>query len=167
MELPKPAKECTLQLHAERDIHNGAGLPGGRRSAPGAALQRTLAQEHHRQAEGVEKKKIVSRAALACSAAHFCNRISQCRVMAHRHICQMKQSSVIYDEIASLRDGLYTMTDMNISSAVTDRLTGYAVMIAWKVLCDGNIAKIQNILTPQTPMIVRSAGTRDFPKPRR
>lgn len=93
--------------------------------------------------------------------------VLQCRVVAHRYICRMQQSSAVYDETASLRDGLYTMTDMNISSAVTDRLTGYAVMIAWKVLCDGNIAKIQNILTPQTPMIVRIAGTSDFPKPRR
>ena len=70
--------------------------------------------------------------------------VLQCRVVAHRYICRMQQSSAVYDETASLRDGLYTMTDMNISSAVTDRLTGYAVMIAWKVLCDGNIAKIQN-----------------------
>ena len=38
-----------LQFHAEGDIYNGAGVPGGRRSASGAALQRDLAQEHNRK----------------------------------------------------------------------------------------------------------------------
>ena len=48
-----------------------------------------------------------------------------------------------------------------------DKLSGYAVMIVRNVLCDGNTVKIHSILTPHTPMIVRMAGAREMPKPRR
>ena len=38
-----------LPFHAEGDIYNGAGIPGGGRSASGAVVQRDLPQEHNRE----------------------------------------------------------------------------------------------------------------------
>ena len=38
-----------LPFHAEGDIYNGAGIPGGGCSASGAVVQRDLPQEHNRE----------------------------------------------------------------------------------------------------------------------
>lgn len=53
------------------------------------------------------------------------------------------------------------------SSAVNDRLTGYAVIMVWNVGSCGNTSFIHAIHTPHTPMVINIAGARDIPKPRR
>lgn len=46
-----------------------------------------------------------------------------------------------------------------------ERLTGYTFMIVWKFRLCGNTKRIHPILIPQTPTIVKSAGTNEMPKP--
>ena len=56
---------------------------------------------------------------------------------------------------------------MNIKTAVSERLTGYAVIMVSNVLLFGKTAAIQTIRTPQTPRVVSIAGVREMPNPRR
>ena len=73
----------------------------------------------------------------------------------------------LFFQWANLRDGLYTISAIKISKAVTERLNGYAIIMVEKSLCDGNTVYIQTILTTQTPIIVRIAGATEIPNPLR
>lgn len=56
---------------------------------------------------------------------------------------------------------------MKISTAVVERLIGYASMIVLNVLLSGKMVFIHVIRTPQTPMVVSIAGRSEMPNPRR
>lgn len=84
-----------------------------------------------------------------------------------RSFTPQKSSLGFYDCCRCFRAGRYHMSARNMSSAVVDRLMGYAIMMVRKVWLLGNAVKIHSRRTPHTPMMVSTAGTTDIPKPRR